>query len=131
LVLGDAKADPRVKVLMTVPGVGPLTALVILAEIGDIRRFGSARKPAASAGLKPTVRGSDRTVRHGHITTQGETRLRWILGEAAQTAQRSPQFAASYQAITRRRGLSRPQTGRITTPRASSQIRMSRPSRAR
>jgi hypothetical protein len=91
-------------VLTRLPGVGPLTALVILAEIGDIGRFGSARKLAAWAGLTPTVRGSDRTVRHGHIPMQGSTRLRWILCEAAQTAKRSPEFAATYQAITRRRG---------------------------
>jgi hypothetical protein len=42
--------------------------------------------------------------RHGHISKQGSTWLRWILCEAAQTAKRSPQFAASYQAISRRRG---------------------------
>jgi transposase len=103
-VHAHAKAEPRVKLLTTLPGVGPLTALVILAEIGDIARFDSARKLAAWAGLTPTVRGSDRTVRHGHITKQGSTWLRWILCEAAQTAKRSPQFAATYQAITRRRG---------------------------
>src|SRR6266542_1589942 len=57
-----ANADPRVKVLTRLPGVGELTALVILAEIGDIGRFGSARKLAAWAGLTPTVRGSDLTV---------------------------------------------------------------------
>jgi transposase len=62
-----AKADPRVKTLTTLPGVGQFTALVMLAEIGDISRFGSARKLASWAGLTPTVRGSDRTVRHGHI----------------------------------------------------------------
>jgi transposase len=157
-------------VLTRLPGVGDLTALVILAEIGDIGRFGSARKLAAWAGLTPTVRGSDLIVRHGHISKQGSTWLRWILCEAAQTAKRSPEFAATYQAISRRRGkkiattavarklLTRayhlltdtnidtetadktctprrhhagPQTGRITTPRASSQTRMSRPSRAR
>jgi transposase len=39
-----AKADPRVKVLTTLPGVGQFTALVVLAEIGDITRFPSARK---------------------------------------------------------------------------------------
>jgi transposase len=39
----------------------------MLAEIGDISRSGSARKLASWAGLTPTVRGSDRTVRHGHI----------------------------------------------------------------
>jgi transposase len=40
-----AKAGPRVKVLRTLPGAGEFTALVMLAEIGDITRFGSARKP--------------------------------------------------------------------------------------
>jgi transposase len=103
-VRAHAKADPRVSVLTRLPGVGPLTAPVILAEIGDIGRFGSARKLAAWAGLTPTVRGSDRTVRHGHISKQGSTWLRWILCEAAQTAKRSPEFAATHQAITRRRG---------------------------
>jgi len=63
-----ARADPRVKVLTQLPGVGPFTALVLLAETGDISRFGSARKLASWAGLTPTVRGSDRTVRHGHIS---------------------------------------------------------------
>ena len=100
----QAKAGPRVQVLTQLPGVGPFIALVILAEIGDISRFGSARKLAAWAGLTPTVRGSDRTVRHGHISKQGSTWLRWALCEAAQTANRHPGFAASYQAIARRRG---------------------------
>jgi transposase len=68
---------------------------VILAEIGDIDRFGSARKLAAWADL---------TVRHGHISKQGSIWLRWILCEAAQTAERSPQFAATYQSIARPRG---------------------------
>src|SRR6266550_4326268 len=90
-----ARSDPRVKVLTRLPGAGPFTALVILAEAGDITRFGSARRLAAWAGLTPTVRGSDRTVRHGHISKQGPAWLRWILCEAAQTAKRSPQFAAA------------------------------------
>ena len=92
------------KVLTQLPGVGPFTAMVILAEVGDVNRFGSARKLAAWAGLTPTVRGSDRSVRHGHISKQGSAWLRWILCEAAQTAKRHPDFAASYAAIARRRG---------------------------
>jgi transposase len=44
------RSDPRVKVLTQLPGVGPFTALVILAEVGDIGRFGSARKLASWAG---------------------------------------------------------------------------------
>jgi transposase len=81
-----ARAEPAVKVLTRLPGAGPFTALVILAEAGDISRFGSARQLASWAGLTPTVGGSDRTVRHGHISKQGSAWLRWILREAAQTA---------------------------------------------
>ena len=94
---------PRVKALTQLPGVGPFTALVILAEVGDVSRFGSARKLASWAGLTPTVRGSDRVAHYGHISKQGPAWLRWVLCEAAQTAKRSPQ-SASYQAIARRRG---------------------------
>ncbi len=99
-----AKADPRVKTLTTLPGVGQFTALVMLAEIGDITRFPSARKLASWAGLTPTVRGSDLTVRHGHISKQGSAWLRWVMNQAAQTAKRSPEFAATYAAIAKRRG---------------------------
>jgi transposase len=99
-----ARGDPRVKVLRTLPGVGEFTALVMVAEIGDITRFGSARKLASWAGLTPTVRGSDLKVRHGHISKQGSAWLRWVMNQAAQTAKRSPQFAASYAAIAKRRG---------------------------
>jgi transposase len=99
-----AKADPRVKILTALPGVGQFTALVILAEIGDITRFGSARKLASWAGLTPTVRGSDLSVRHGHISKQGSAWLRWVLNQAAQTAKRSPEFSATYAAISKRRG---------------------------
>jgi transposase len=45
------------------------------------------------------VRGSDLTVRHGHISKQGSAWLRWVLNQAAQTAKRSPEFAATYAAI--------------------------------
>jgi transposase len=99
-----ARSEPAVKILTQLPGVGPYTALVLLAEIGDISRFGSARKLASWAGLTPMVRGSDRMVHHGHISKQGSVWVRWVLCEAAQTAKRHPQFAASYQDIARRRG---------------------------
>jgi len=99
-----ARSDPRVKILTQLPGVGPFTALVILAEIGDASRFGSARKLASWAGLTPTVRGSDRVARYGHISKQGSAWLRFVLCEAAQTAKRSPQFAATFQRIAKRRG---------------------------
>src|SRR5689334_16426603 len=52
-----ARTDPKVKTLRTLPGVGEFTALVMVAETGDITRFGSARKLASQSGLTPTVRG--------------------------------------------------------------------------
>jgi transposase len=103
-IVQRARSDPRVKVLTQLPGVGPFTALVILAEIGDITRFPTARKLASWAGLTPAVRGSDRVAHYGHISRQGSVWLRQVLCEAAQTARRSPQFAAGYQAIAARRG---------------------------
>jgi transposase IS116/IS110/IS902 family protein len=90
-----AKADPRVKVLTALPGVGEFTALVMVAEIGDITPFPTARKLASWAGLTPTVRGSDLKVRHGHISKQGSVWLRWALNQAAQNARRSPDFAST------------------------------------
>ena len=82
------RSDPRVKVLTQLPGIGPFTALVILAEIGEVSRFASARKLASWAGLTPTVRGSDRVAHYGHISKEGSVWLRWVLCEAAQTAKR-------------------------------------------
>jgi len=106
-----ARSDPRVKVLTQLPGVGPFTALVILAEVGDVSRFASARKLASWAGLTPTVRGSDRVAHYGHISKEGSVWLRWVLCEAAQTAKRSPEFAAGHQAIAARRGTEQPGPG--------------------
>jgi hypothetical protein len=99
-----AKPDPRVQALMVLPGIGRLTAMTLVAEIGDIARFPSARKLCAWAGRTPQVRNSDRTVRHGHITTQGSPWVRGILQEAAQTAKRHPMFARAYGQLAHRRG---------------------------
>jgi transposase len=99
-----AKPDPRVQALMVLPGVGRLTAMTLVAEIGDISRFPTARKLCAWAGLTPAVRNSDRKVRHGHITKQGSPWVRWILQEAAQTAKKRPPFAGTYAQLARRRG---------------------------
>jgi transposase len=78
--------------------------MALVAEVGDVGRFPSARKLCAWAGLTPQVRNSDRTVRHGHITKQGSPWVRGILQEAAQTAKRHPMFAGAYGQLARRRG---------------------------
>src|SRR4029453_14577155 len=99
-----AKPDPRVQALMALPGIGKLTAMTLVAEIGDIARFPTARKLCAWAGLTPQVRNSDRKVRHGHITKQGSPWVRGILQEAAQSAKKSPLFATAYGQLAHRRG---------------------------
>src|SRR6266436_1920907 len=57
-------------------------------------------------GLAPVIYriAADLHVRHGHISKQGSVWLRWAMNQAAQTAKRSPEFAATYQAIAGRRG---------------------------
>src|SRR5437870_3879212 len=90
-----ARSDPRVKVLTQLPGVGPFTALVILAEVGDISRFASARQLASWAGLTPTVRGSDRVAHYGHIWKAG-------LGVAAVGAVRGGTDRQAVPAVRRR-----------------------------
>jgi transposase len=67
-----ARGDPRVKILTQLPGVGPFTARWCCSpRSATFTRFASARKLASWAGLTPTVHGSDRTVRHGHISKAG------------------------------------------------------------
>jgi transposase len=83
-----AKADPYVEVLCQIRGVGRYIAMLVIAEVGDISRFATARRLCAWAGLTPTVRSSDGRARLGHISRQGSPALRWALVEAAQQAGR-------------------------------------------
>jgi len=99
-----ATYDPRVEALCKLPGVGVLTAMTLVAEIGDISRFPTARKLCAWSGLTPSVRNSDLKVRHGHITKAGPAAVRWVLTEAGHVARHYPPFAARFEAIAARRG---------------------------
>ena len=76
----------------------------MLAGIGDITPVRQRPQAGQLGRADPTVRGSDLTVRHGHISQQGPAWLRWVLNQAAQTAKRSPEFAVAYSNITKRRG---------------------------
>jgi transposase len=100
-----AKADDRVDVLTQIRGVGPYTAMLIIAEVGAIERFPDARHLCAWAGLTPTIRSSDGKARLGRISRQGSPTLRWALVEAAQkcTTGGGP-LRESYERIAKRRG---------------------------
>jgi transposase len=78
-----AEDDQDSRLLMTIPGVGYYSALLIKSEIGDVRRFPSAKQLCSYAGLVPSTHASGNVCYHGHITKQGSRWLRWILIEAA------------------------------------------------
>ena len=100
-----AKHDPRVDVLRQIYGVGRYLGMLIVAEIGAIERFPSARHLCAWAGLTPTVRSSDARARLGHISHQGSAALRWALVEAAQKAcQGGGPLRQDFERIAKRRG---------------------------
>jgi len=89
-------------------GVGPLTAVCIWAELGDVRRFGSSRRAVRHTGLDITVHSSDGKRSPGHLSRQGPEVLRWALYEAAMCAARtgSPDHAY-YQDVRARQGAGR------------------------
>lgn len=82
-VLAAAAADPIAIRLQQIPGIGPTLALLIRAEIGEIRRFPTPGHLASYAGLVPRVDASAGRVRYGRITRRGSPWLRWALVEAA------------------------------------------------
>lgn len=77
------KPDSRAELLMTIPGIGPLTAYLLLNEIGDIRRFPTPGKLCAYGGIVPRVKQSADHRWYGHITHEGNRYIRWALTESA------------------------------------------------
>jgi transposase len=82
--------DPRVKLLMTLPGVGQDTAQSLLAAIGDIARFHDADSLASYLGLVPSTRQSSSHCYHGPLTKQGRCQTRWMLIQAAHAVRAHP-----------------------------------------
>src|SRR3954447_2663120 len=83
-----ARRQAGCRALMGHYGIGELTAVTILAELGDVRRFSSSRLAVRYAGLDITVHQSDQRRAAGHLSRQGPPALRWALFEAAQAARR-------------------------------------------
>jgi transposase len=88
LVAAEAEKQEDARRLMTHPGVGPNTALMMVLTLGDARRFENAKKVAAYLGLAPTENSSGGKQRLGHISKQGSAFARFLLVEAGQTAAR-------------------------------------------
>lgn len=101
-----ALASAEIKRLMTIPGIDVTTAATLLAAIGDIRRFDSAKRLVGYLGLDARVRQSGvAAARHGHISKEGTSAARHVLVQAAWAAIKTPgPLRAFYQRVKTRRG---------------------------
>jgi transposase len=96
---------PEVALLRTHPGVGMVVALAFVLSVGPVERFPNSRKLVSYWGLNPREHSSGGRQRLGAISKQGNTMMRWLLVEAAQTAARfDPQLRRIYQRLKSRRG---------------------------
>jgi transposase len=96
--------DRGYQVIQQLPGIGPVLAAVIVAEIGDVTRFRNAAQLCSWAGLTPRHRESDTKVARGHVTKQGSRLLRWALIEAIQRIPKDSVIGGAKDAIIARRG---------------------------
>ncbi|HCC49688.1 MAG: hypothetical protein A2445_01445 [Candidatus Jacksonbacteria bacterium RIFOXYC2_FULL_44_29] len=99
--------QPAAKLLISISGISYVSALTIMGEIGDIKRFPSAKQLMGYAGLVPSTYSSGDTVRHGRITKTGSKWLRYIMIESAQHQQlckKKPGFGSYYLKLKQRRG---------------------------
>lgn len=97
----------QAKLLTSVPGISYVSGLTIMAEIGDVERFPSAKKLQGYAGLVPSTYASGERMVHGRITKQGSRWLRWTMVEIAHRqllCRRNPGFGWYYLKIKQRKG---------------------------
>ncbi len=93
--------------IQALPGIGPVLAAVIVAEIGDVRRFSCPGRLCCWAGLTPRHRESDLKVARGHITRQGSPLLRWAVVGAIQRQPGGPiRDAGTHIAVAGKRATS-------------------------
>ena len=104
-VMEEANLREDAVLLMTHPGIGPVTSLAFVLAIGPIARFARSRKIVSYLGLNPSEESSGGRRRLGAISKQGNTMVRWLLIEAVYPAVRKdPALRQDYQRLKFRRG---------------------------
>ena len=106
-LLEEYNRRPDAQLIATIPGIGFYGALLILAEIDDVRRFHHPEKLCAYAGLVPTVRQSASSLKYGSISKDGSAYLRWILTESVHVHTRydpESQLSRFHSRVAKRRG---------------------------
>ena len=98
------------KLLMTVPGIGYYSALLIVSEVGDINRFPDSYHLCSYAGLIPSTHSSGGMTYHGSITKTGSRYLRWIMLECVHAHirnEKNSNIAQFYYRIAKKKGNSK------------------------
>ncbi len=107
--LGRLSASPpwadQVPFLVQLPGVGMLSAMPVLAAIGDSTRFPSAKKLVGYAGLGASVHDLGQTHRSGRLTKQGRSEVRGVMVETAWVAvEHHAHWKAQFERLVQRLG---------------------------
>ena len=111
---------PQAEALTNIYGIGLFSALVIVAELGEVERFRSAKQVGAYAGLTARVHQSGGHCYHGSITRQGSPWLRWILVQAAMKVVREDAALRNFYARVRKRSSAK--IARVATARKLAEI---------
>jgi transposase len=90
--------------VQAINGIGPISAAVLVAEIGDVSRFPTPAHLCSWVGLTPRHRESDLKTRRGHISKQGSRLVRATLIEGISRYHGGPHLDAQYRKIAKRRG---------------------------
>jgi transposase len=114
------QAFPQAEALTTIHGVGLFSALLIVAELGEVERFRTAKQVGAYAGLTTRVQQSGNHCYRGSITRQGSPWLRWILVEAAMKATREDVALKNFYTRVRKRASAK--IARVATARKLAEI---------
>lgn len=102
----ENQADPRVRLLETIPGLGKILAAVVMSEIDQVERFSRMERLWAYAGLAPTTHASGGKVYHGRLMPMCNKWLRWAFVEAAWVAMGCSAYFGSLYRQHRARGKS-------------------------
>jgi transposase len=111
---------PQVEALLVLHGVGLYTAMVIVAEFGDVRRFRYAKQAGAYTGLTARIDQSGSHCYSGHITRQGSPFLRHVLIEAAMKIVHQDVALANFSTRIRKRSSAK--IARVATARKLAEI---------
>ena len=112
--MGNWPATCGYTAVQTIPGIGPILGAVLVAEIGDVHRFGTAEQLTCWAGMTPKHHESDTKVRRGRITKQGSRLVRWAAVESVKSLPSHTRVGTLRDRVADRRG---PNIGAVAAAR--------------